>query len=491
MKKLLLILITFSSICYSQEIVAARRRVITGGNITIGITSNTGNDGGGDQNVAIFTPILTQNGSGYTLSAFHTVKGTSAGNMITGIYSSTTSGCPANTGVCPGTRVCQSSSTASSAGDQTLNPSTCGSLSGSTIYWLATIASSNTLTYSNNTGFGCPGNGLSIQFAVQGSFTLPASGGTTTLQSDCFENYVVLTCSSGCGATIPNYTVIDYSGGTNGSAVTTTNLNSSIHCPNGGFVVGGGGSIAAFTYANTPTQAFLNSAFAPCNQTSYTGIAPGLVLKRVTGSSDQPPNDNLIYGFNSNSHSETIAFWISTDTPQNINSTCDIFQLQGSSSSAVIYQMISNGTNLSFRYEQEPGSATFTGPNFSTSTYYFLTGQHNPGGTAHISAYDTTGTIVGTQVDITGMGAGDVTGFSLGEQGTCWTSTHNIWYGGFKIDPTGSAFPLLAVFPDSPAMIGIELSEMVRNGFIKPATINEKGVWFSFALNKELRKGLL
>lgn len=467
----------------------------SGGTVTVGINSNSGNDGGGDANVVIFTPILIpNNGSNYTLNAFHTVKGTSAGNMITGIYSSTNAGCPTGVGVCPGTRVCQSSSTASTSGDQTLNPTSCGSLTASNIYWLATIASSNTLTYSNNSGFGCPANGLGIQFAAQGGFALPASGGTTTLQPDCFQNYAVLTCTGACGTTVPNYTIVDYSGGTATGAVGVTDITNSTHCINGGWLVGGGGAINNLTYQSSPTQAFLNSAFAPCNQTTYTGSSPGLVIRRVTGANDQPPNDQLVYFTNTASHSLTSGHWFSTDTPQNVTNgtVCDFYQLQASSSSAMIYQFIGNGTNLSLRFEQLPGSATFAGPSISSSTFYFITGQHNPGGTDHALTYDTSGSQVGSQVDLTGQGAGNVTGIALGEQGTCFTSpVANIWYGGIKLDPTGSIFPVLAFFPDSPAVIGPQLAELVRDGKIQRATIKFDEVansqrWWSFALGRYL-----
>lgn len=461
----------------------------SGGTVTIGLNSNTGNDGGGDQNIAIFTPILLPSGaSDFTLNAFHTVKGTSAGNLITGVYSSTTSGCPAGVGVCPGTRLCQTASTASTAGDQTLTPSSCGTLTHSSIYWLATIASSNTLTYTNQ-ALACPANGLGIQFATQGSFTLPASGGTTTLQASCFQNYAVLTCTGACGSSIPNYTVVDYSGGTAAGAVTAANLNSSTHGINGGWAIGGGGAINALTYQSTPTaQAFLNSAFVPANQTTYTGAAPGLVIKRITGSSDQPPNDQFIYTNNVNTTSITIGHWFQTDTAQNVASgkICDFSQSLASSGSSNVIQFDSNGTNLFFRIEQLPGAATTNGPAFSTSIWYWITNQLNPGGTSHFSVFDTTGTIVGSQVDVAGQGAGNVTGLAIGEQGTCFTSpVNNIWFGGIKVDPTGSTFPLLAYFPDSPKVIGEELSEMVRNGFIPPATIKNNR-WWSYALGRYL-----
>src|ERR1700739_4358861 len=111
--------------------------------ITVG---NTGFDGPatGLASYVVWTPFLTPGGSsGYLLNAIHVnVQDVSSGlHIITGIYSNQTnpSNCPTLTPDCPNARICQGTSTVATNGDNITgpNPSDCGTLSSSTMYWLA------------------------------------------------------------------------------------------------------------------------------------------------------------------------------------------------------------------------------------------------------------------------------------------------------------------------------------------------------------------
>lgn len=495
MKRLIFLILASAISVHGQMLQSVvGSRVVSGGNVTVGLQTNSGNDGGGDSGAVIYIPVQTPDGaSGYTLNTMTINHQTASGNEIRGLYNSTNSGCT-NQDVCPGTRLCQTASTAATSGDQVLTPVSCGTQSARSIYWIALKVDNDTMTYGWINDLGCPANGLPLQTESRAAFTLPATAASGGPFNACIRAFVNWTCVGTCGSTYPTYTVVDYSGGTATNTPTAATMNSSTHCKNGQWAIGNGGALTNMTYQSTPApQAFVNSAFATCNQTTYTGAAPGLVIKRITGANDQFPNDALNYGIPTGlsggwSGAMSMGVWIQTDTPQNISNGafCDVTGM-GVNTSGLATHIAGNGTNLFWQLEHVNPTRNTNGPALSTSTWYWVVSDFHASGTIRMAIYDTTGAQVGSTVTDSGTtDTSPVSLVSIGNQGSCFASpVNNIWYAGIKIDP-GDSFPVLAgVYPDSPFEIGPVLAGLVHDGIVKSAEIRD-GRWYSNALGRFL-----
>jgi hypothetical protein len=441
-----------------------------GGTVTLGATSNIGNDGGGDTGTAVYFPIVTPSGaSGYTMNAMHVVNGVSSGNLRTAVYGSTTSGCPSNVGACPGTLVCQSSSTASSSGDQVVTPSSCGTFTASTLYWLATNVDNATYAYAR-TGAPCPANGWQQQFhaLTYGAFPGTASSGNTA-QTDCFETYAVLNCVGSCGSTVTNYAVLDYAGGTNGTAVSAANMNSNMHCGSGPWSVTGGGAINLMSFGTTPTQAFLTNALTPCSGSTYTGIAPGLNITRTTGAGDQSPNDLMLYTLPNPTAQVSVGFWLQTDTPQNTSNglLCDVVTLPGVSGSSITLGLHTTGTQLYYAIERVPTTFYYGAPT-PTGTWSGVTNSITvSSGTGIVNGQVVSGTnitagtkvnsVAGTTIglDTNTTGSGSATPLLFLSVPTASTST---WYWfTMQFVPGSGTTSHAAVYNTSGTQVGITI----------------------------------
>lgn len=465
----------------------------SGGSVTLGQITASSHDSG-NANAVSFKPILTPSGaSGYTLSAFHSVSATSAsGNINTNIYSNTTSGCSGSPS-CAGVPLCTTSaSTAGIVGDQVVNPTGCPTFNPNTLYWLAVGRNNAAYDDAGNLSNNCPVTDFGVGFSAATFPAMPNPAASSNFVT-CYGTYAVFTCVGSCGVATPNYIVVDYAGGSNGATPTAATMNSSTHCAQGVWSIANSGALTNMTYVTTPLQAFVNSVVAPCNGTTYTGDGPGFALKRITGTNDQFPNDNLNYVWETGQALTQVSggVWFETDTAQNVASAsaCDFWGM-GNGATAIAVQFKGNGTNLFFNFEYSSPTATIAGPAFSTSTYYWVTTQFIPGTSTQSSMaiFNTSGTQVGSTVQLTNGNAGITTFIvGLGNQGSCFSSpVQNIWTGGIKLDPSGATFPLLAnMFPDSPGVIGPVLADKVAKGEVARATMKD-GKWYSNALGRFL-----
>jgi hypothetical protein len=411
---------------------------------------------------------------------------TAAGNLILGIYTSKTTGCPAGASICPGPQVCVSSSTAATTGDNIITPTGCGTFSvPSSTIWLGAVPSSNSLAL-NTTTSGCPGSVFWSPIIIGSSFALPSPATTVTNnQGGCWRISAVFNCLGVCGTTPVPLSTITYTGNTNGATLTAANLVTGSYGLNG--VISTGTQLTGTTYVNTPVQAFTTSAIDPATGNSISGGT--LSAKRTTTNTD-----NWSYTFNEQiSPNASFGFWWqNTSNTMGNGDSCDIGEIGGGN--ILTWHLVGAGGTVTLGIEQSGGATTNNGSvPYTQGTPYFLTTQNNSGGTHHGEVFNTSGSQVGSTINITADHAGNPADIRLMDDGSCSATAGIMDYGPIKVDPYGTAFPITGqlFFPDSIKTLGPVLAGKVARGEIKRAEMVsssggpwKKAGWWSYALGR-------
>lgn len=484
MRKLLLLI--FVSSCFAQ-VVFTGPGTTTGAHTRVAPTTIVlGSQATGATTATNFqtpfsVPILMWNApGGYTLANLHVQVSTSSGNIVVGIYNSTTSGCPTGASICAGTKLCNNTATATSLGDNSFTLSGCGTFAANQYYFLSVINSSSSLVYTSQSGLFCSGTGFyRMNGPSQGSVLLPATMGTQTeATSDCPEFWATFNCVSSCGSANIPWTTFAYTGNTSGATVTAANLLTGSTCLNGSITTGT--QLTSTTYINTPVQAFNNPVIS-CGS-SVTGGS--LSVKRTTTTTDA-----WSYAFTITPGGTTqanLAFWFqNTSNTMTAGDTCDIGEIDAGNTTT--WNMLDNAGTVGLRIERSGGTTLTTSiiP-ISQSTFYFLNVLNINGGIHLASIYSTTGTQVGSTIFVPSDHAGNPTGIRMLNDGSCSATAGNFFYGPIKFDPSGQTYPITGeLFPDSPQVIGKEYSAMVDEGLIPHAELRSSG-WWSYALGRYL-----
>jgi len=397
---------------------------------------------------ANFDPIFTGNGSaGYTLGYLNLVNDTStAGNIYTGIYNTTTAGCPAGWAFCPGSLICSSPLTAAIVGTQTLTPTGCGTLASNSLYWLASVSNNSGVYYKHTTNFLCPNTAFEHTSQSVAGYPLPATAGATSPTSTCNEIYAQLVPAGTLGTIQIPWVVIDFAGAKSGSLVSAANLLPGTH---GGISSFGEGTYGNMTYTNAQSQAFLTPVLvcgASC--TSYSG-STGISVLRTNNTSDR-----YIWNLPQSTTGLSEGHWWKTDISAaslGNGNLCDLVQIGGYND--IVFQLGSDGTNLNLHVEwvaqgQNPSDGVLGNIPISSNTWYWLTLQNNSntGSFNYATVYDTSGALVGSisspiRTSTSGPGVANV---GMGNGGSCATApVAHYWYGPQKIDPTGMTYPVL------------------------------------------------
>lgn len=275
-----------------QSIVNDRHASAVLSTLTIGLQTQNNNDSG-NSNQANYTPFHTPTGaSGFTVSQINTYIGTpqSATNLVN-IYTDS-SGQPA-------TKLCTDYSFVGtlSTGFNNTTPTSCGTLSADTTYWMAQLVNNNTQGQGRFSSSLCPGMEISSRFKAIGSTTLGSTvGGGTSDSGGCYSQNIKLTCVAACGTT--NITLTDWHSSTNGTTVTPTlAASSSIGCRGTSTSSWSGSTspLTGLTFATTGHQALTNSQTFCGTTTAGSGT---LGLAWATGNTPLTLNYDLSCGTN-------------------------------------------------------------------------------------------------------------------------------------------------------------------------------------------------
>jgi hypothetical protein len=468
---------------------------LTGGTVTCGF-----------QGICM-TPILMQTGaSGYTLSSFNVnITTPSGGQIIPGIYSaSSNANCPTGISFCANNLVCSASAISAASGNNTIPAasfSSCGTFTANTFYFLAiqTSGGAIALTSTASNGLYCPGVAYwEFTGPNQGSFVLPASNmGSQTEPSatQCPAISAVFNCVGSCGVGPTPWTIFTNDGNTNGANVTTTTLATGSDCLNGTFA----GTLTAgvTTYSNTQTRGLRTGA--NCNGSTFTGGTMSISRTGTSGDLWQYNIKNSVSG----SNSVDMLFWVyNVSNTMSSGAQFDLGEIDGGNTITFgAYFGTQCGTSPCFAIERSGGTTAFFGSvPFSTATWYALAILNVSGGTHQAAVFDTTGTQIASQTNTCADGkticiASDASGGATGIKqlcdGSCASSGGNWFYGTTLLDPLGTTFSSIGTtygeifFPDSPFVVGKELSAKVHEGEIPHAEIRD-GRWWSYALNRYL-----
>ena len=497
MRNLIIAILISATLCSAQTgtITAGPTKVVgatsaaTPTTVVLGMQTGSANTTVG-ANTIIMVPILTPNGAaGYTLANFNFNVGTSAGNAIVGIYNQGTANCPSHAASCGNTLICSNSSTATASGINTPTLTGCGTLTPSTYYYLALVASSGTLTLKDQATSYCPGTGYNDIKATPGSFTLPSTLSTQTEGSFCPQIWATFNCVASCGAAQPPWMAVTFTGNTSGTLLTATNLLTGASCYNGTF----GGTIANATYTNTPTQAFNGSPIS-CGAAVSSG---SLAVAR-----DSAHSDFWTYAVTNQSSRNAVLGWWWDNTVNTMASgdSCDIGEIEGGNTWT--FHLVGQSSGLPRLEIERSGNVTASLGNvvYSLSTWYFLVIKYVTNGISLGAVYNTSGTQIATTTNKCPDGAticmnSDAnnsnfpSGFKMLNEGSCATAAGTMFYGPVLFDPTGSSFPETGptygemFFPDSEKVIGKELAAKVEAGEIPRAQMTDHG-WYSYALKR-------
>jgi hypothetical protein len=451
-------------------------------------------------NSVIMVPILTPTGaSGYTLANFNFKVSTSAGNAIVGLYSQGSSSCPSNASACGATLLCSNTSTATTSGINTITSGSltgCPTLTASTYYYLALIASSGTLALNEMAASYCPGTGYNDLKASPGSFALPSTLGTQTQGNFCPQMWVTLNCVSSCGLVQPPWAAITFTGNTATAVVTAASLRTGSSCLNGSISA----TIANATYQTTQLQGFTNAPIS-CGSPVSSG---SLSILR-----DSAKTDEWTYQV-TNQSSNTFNsswWWYNSGNTMSSGDSCDIGEI-GGGNTWTFHLVGASGPSVTLQVERSGGTTTSIGKvSFSQNTWYFLALLSVGGGVSQAAVFNTSGVQVPTSTFTTSpAGQGYVcpdgkticmisdktnppADIKFLNEGSCASDSGTMYYGPVLFDPTGSSFPTVGAaygqifFPDSEKVIGKELADKVESGEIPRAHLTEKG-WYSYALHR-------
>jgi hypothetical protein len=414
-----MILATFLAFAFWQSPTTVGPGVTLGPKTTIGVTAGSVNAGdqfrsAGDDNalLPIASPFVTRSGTYTANHCFVYVGDTSSHTVDCGLYSSSSTN--ANTLLCHVSKT--STFTAGFVDIGAL--SGCGTLTASTLYFVASISSSGLAGTEEGTSNGsCPagydgsGNQLFGTFGTaQGSAVLPGSFGTNHAVTKCWSMYVSLICNAACGAANDEYFIINFdgSGAVNGNAPTTTNLNASVITSSGGLNFTNAAA-ARETYDTTAQLHNLLTSLTINGQTvtgsgtlglTYlTGASPNAALVDLPGSASGSGSGGL--------NSVSLAEWFSTDLADNdtLGNAYSIFETRSVDTSSVACnpQILPDGTHLQMVLETNAGDATGS-IQFTSGITYKLQTNYTTNGTntvCQMAMYDTSGTQVGSTLSKT------------------------------------------------------------------------------------------
>jgi hypothetical protein len=482
---------------------ASTTLVASGGNITLGQAAN---DGGstqincGYQGVCMVPIYMYGGASGYTLSNVtfnvHTVSGT----VLLGIYGTTTgTNCPSGFSYCAGSRLCSTSSQITDASGDNVIPassfSACPTFAANSIYFLAIETSGGGIQLSGESGSFCRGTGyFALSKTGLSSMAMPStmgSGQTEPSADNCPQLNAAFTCGASCGTAPIPWTLFAYTGNTNATAVTTTNLKTGAYCMAGTL----SGSLTSSTTYNTSVA----HGFASSPLCDATAESSGTVsIKRSLA-------DSWTYSYGGGSTQSDMLFWINdSGNATSTGSNTDIGEIDGGN--IITLQIIKSASCPTpsvpcFAVERSGRTTTVSGTvPFSQSTWYAVAILNVSGGTHQVAVYDTTGTQIATTSNACADGkticipsdaSGNPSEIRLMNCGSYDSAVGTLYYGPVLLDPTGQSFASIGTsygamrFPDSPGRIGAELSKLVHDGVIPHAEI-KNGHWYSYALNRYL-----
>jgi hypothetical protein len=317
------------------------------------------------------------------------------------------------------------------------------------------------------------------------------SGQTEPSADNCPQLNANFTCVASCGAAPIPWTLFAYTGNTNATAVTTTNLKTGAYCMSGTL---SGSLTSSTTYNTSAVHGFAGSPL--CDSTAESS---GTVsIKRSLA-------DSWTYGYGGGSTQSDMLFWINNSgNATSRGSSTDIGEIGGGN---IITLQIINGPSCPtpsvpcFAAERS-GHTTmdFGAVPFSQNAWYAVAILNVSGGTHQVAVYDTTGTQIATTMNACADGkticipsdtSGSPSEIRMMNCGSYDSAVGTLFYGPVLIDPTGQSFAGIGNsyaamrFPDSPGRIGPELSKLVHDGVIPHAEIRN-GHWYSYALHRYL-----
>ena len=246
-----------------------------------------------------------------------------------------------------------------------------------------------------------------------------------------------------CTACFGQYTVssyVDFEGGTNGTDVNTSAMNSSLHGP------------AMNTWGlqnSTHNLQFTNYAQKDLRGnitvTGYGAFGPGGSMGIVSTLNDAL--DYLVPAPTAGgTPSMSIGIWFMTDIPTSQSANIDWFTVSGVSGGYVNAILFSPGDGSSLRISPEVSSGSISGViNLTKGTWYWVTIGYNVGGTNAnmIQVYDSTAALLGSLSNNValasvpnhaGVGCYNISGAT--------PTGYHIWMDGFVVNTNGD-FPLL------------------------------------------------
>ncbi len=428
----------------------------SGGTITLGQQTNNGGDGSLGANIPAFVPVLLPNGSGnYTLSAAHwNVDTTGSGHFLVGIYGSTTSNCPTNQSICANTStlLCSSPTHTATVGDNVVTPTGCGTLTNQQYYWLAAEPDTSGLQFGMQNPSYCGATGMSFNIgATQGGFALPTTAAqVSSIYQGCEEFYAVFTCVSGCGSVTPPYgPLLDFSGQTNGTALSAANLAASsvAHCQTGG--TWDGTFSSAMEYSTAQSQNF-QTAHETCG-VSIAGNT-GLVVD-----ADETTGDFFRWNYATAEQGATGQsygfYWYTNETAVTNGDLCDVAEIGGGD--ALTWGLHKDSTNgLYMSIERTPTTIYYGAVPVSANTWYWLTCLNNEGAAHRCqvqavgsstpltdNGYTGTGTLMNNIAFVTTGSYPQTVSFGSGV-GSYNARCGHSYFSNITIDPTGATYPI-------------------------------------------------
>lgn len=402
--------------------------------VTIGLQLQNNNDSG-NSNQGNFTPIHTPTGaSGFTVSQIQTYIGTpqSATNLVN-IYTDSAGQ--------PATKICTDYSFVGTlaSGFNNTTPTSCGTLTADTTYWLAQLVNNNTQGQGRFSSSLCPSLDLTARFKAIGSTSLPGTtGGGTSDSGGCYSQYAVLTCVGACGTDYA--TLQDWHNSTNGTTMTPAlAVSSSVGCRGTVSAAWSGSTspLTGLTFSTTAHQALANSKTICGTTTTGSGT---LGMAWATGNTPVQLRYDLSCGTNPCQNGPvSIGYWFEADwdSTGDTANAYSMFRITGSGDQAEA--QLFNGK---IRFESQ-GGVTSDCMAVSANTFYWITMQYNAGGTHHLSIYNSGGTQLCT-VDLAATGTVIPTLFELGITGAeTEAAAHHIYWGNTLVDSMTGAYPIL------------------------------------------------
>ena len=371
----------------------------------------------------------------------------------------------------PGSLICNVvTSSAATAGWNMMTPSGCGTLSANTRYWLAAITGSGSQKGADLPSTHCPGQSTYGFYnnSAQGSTTFPSTAGAVTQESATFGCYAegmlfsnpppyqpngrtyassLINGKSYSASTTP--ILIDFEGGTAGTALTSATLSSSTH-----------GDASAWSFSSLPAETFDSSAqlgLLPrpimLSGTYYDGQGGLGFLCTTTGSGGSCATQKLPVTATGSGTSMAIGYWFSTSCTMSrtggTNADCGAqagIVGVGGASYAVLHVAGGIGGPGAFFLE--------SGGNHSSNAYstalpnmiYRIDIQFNKGGTDYLTVCDSNLNVLGTSSDANAanVAPNQISIGIIGEEPTTAGFLYRL--DDIVVDPSGAAYSQTSCF---------------------------------------------